>query len=168
MCIGGSRGGVMAHAPRRVQILLFWHTKFSKRNLLGSPGPPYEVHTPLREILDPPLTYVTMTPNIRQQNQPCMLFDSLQNWIWKYLEYYPSTLVRVTPTFTTTCERSCILGMYHGASVQQLLLRTWSCESGLSWSASRNAIDSFTPNNNTSQLWDKNPENNQIQATYQF
>ena len=36
----------------RVQILLFWHTKFSKRIRLGSPRLP---PPPLREILDPPL-----------------------------------------------------------------------------------------------------------------
>ena len=29
------------HAPLRVQILSFRHTKFSKRNLLGSQQPPY-------------------------------------------------------------------------------------------------------------------------------
>ena len=40
--IGGSRG----RAPLRVQILSFRHTKFSKRNRLGSPHPPHEVHAP--------------------------------------------------------------------------------------------------------------------------
>ena len=45
-----------AHAPLRVQILSFWHTKFLKRNRLGSPCSPYEVHAPLWEILDPPLS----------------------------------------------------------------------------------------------------------------
>ena len=48
-----------AHAPPpsppRVQILSFRHTKFLKRNHLGSPRPSYEVHAPLQEILDPPL-----------------------------------------------------------------------------------------------------------------
>ena len=32
--------------PLRVQILSFQHTKFSNRNCLGSPHPPYEVHAP--------------------------------------------------------------------------------------------------------------------------
>ena len=36
-CIGGSRGARPARAPLRVPILSFWHTKFSKRNHLGSP-----------------------------------------------------------------------------------------------------------------------------------
>ena len=45
--IGGFRGGrAPAHAPLRVQILSFWHTKFAKCNCLGSPRPPYEVHAP--------------------------------------------------------------------------------------------------------------------------
>ena len=39
--------------PPMVQILLFQHTKFSKRNHLGSQCPPSR--GPLREILDPPL-----------------------------------------------------------------------------------------------------------------
>ena len=53
--IGGSRRGVPgARPPQRVQILSFWHRKFSKSNRLGSPRP-YEVHAPLLEILDPPL-----------------------------------------------------------------------------------------------------------------
>ena len=46
--IGGSRGACPVHAPLRVQILLFQHTKFSKRNRLGSQHPPCEV-------VDPPL-----------------------------------------------------------------------------------------------------------------
>ena len=37
-CIGGSTGGGGA-PPLRVPILSFWHTKFSKRNRLGSPHP---------------------------------------------------------------------------------------------------------------------------------
>ena len=36
---------------QRVQILCFWHTKFPKRNHLGSPRPPMD-------ILDPPLFLV--------------------------------------------------------------------------------------------------------------
>ena len=48
-------GRCPAHGPLRIQILSFWHTKFSKCNRFGSPRPPYEVHAPLREILDPPL-----------------------------------------------------------------------------------------------------------------
>ena len=46
LLIGGSRGARPARAPLRVPILLFWHTKFLKRNCLGSPHPPYEVHAP--------------------------------------------------------------------------------------------------------------------------
>ena len=38
LTIGGSRGG-LAHAPLRVKILSFRHTKFSKRNCLGSQRP---------------------------------------------------------------------------------------------------------------------------------
>ena len=37
-------GRCPAHAPLRVQILSFWHMKFSKRNCLGSPRP----HPPTR------------------------------------------------------------------------------------------------------------------------
>ena len=38
--IGGSRGAHLARTPPlRVPILSFWHTKFSKRNHLGSPHP---------------------------------------------------------------------------------------------------------------------------------
>ena len=44
-----------AHAPLRDPILSFRHTNFTKHSCLGSPRPPYEVHAPLREILDPPL-----------------------------------------------------------------------------------------------------------------
>ena len=40
-------GGARRMPPSRVQILLFWHTTFFKRNCLGSPRPPYEVHIPL-------------------------------------------------------------------------------------------------------------------------
>ena len=39
--------------PLRVQILSFWHTKFSKHSCLGSWHPPYKVGAPLWEILDP-------------------------------------------------------------------------------------------------------------------
>ena len=41
--IGGSRGARPARAPPpplRVQILSFWHAKFSKRSRLGGPQPP--------------------------------------------------------------------------------------------------------------------------------
>ena len=38
-CIGGSRGRAQQR-PLEVQILSFWHTKFSKCNHLGSPRPP--------------------------------------------------------------------------------------------------------------------------------
>ena len=51
--IGGSRGRAL-----RVQILLFRHTKYSKRNRLGSRQPHYEVNVPPREILDPPLNWL--------------------------------------------------------------------------------------------------------------
>ena len=51
---GGARAG--ARGPLRVPILSFWHTKFSKRNCLGSPHPLLRgPRPPLREILDPPL-----------------------------------------------------------------------------------------------------------------
>ena len=54
--IGGSRGGAPDARPLWVQILSFWHAKFLKRSRLGDArAPPYEVHAPLREILDPPL-----------------------------------------------------------------------------------------------------------------
>ena len=56
--IGGSRGRVQRTPPLRVQILSFRHTKFSKRNRLGSWHIPYEVDASLREILDPPLVDV--------------------------------------------------------------------------------------------------------------
>ena len=58
--IGGSRGARPARAPLRVQILSFWHAKFSKHSRLGGPRPPPTRSTPpLWEILDPPL-YVTV------------------------------------------------------------------------------------------------------------
>ena len=42
--------------PLRVQILSFWHAKFSKHSRLGDPRPPVRgPRPPLREILDPPL-----------------------------------------------------------------------------------------------------------------
>ena len=46
--IGGFRGRAWCTRPLRVQILLFRHTKFLKRNRLGS-------RPPTRSILDPPL-----------------------------------------------------------------------------------------------------------------
>ena len=48
MCyfIGGFRGAHPARAPPRDPILSFWHTNFTKCSCLGSPRPPYEVHTP--------------------------------------------------------------------------------------------------------------------------
>ena len=56
--IGGSTLADARHMPPpRVQILSFWHTKFLKRNSPRESTPPYEVHAPLREILDPPLNY---------------------------------------------------------------------------------------------------------------
>ena len=55
IAIGGSRRACPAHAPLKVQILSFRHTKFSKRNHLGSPRP-------LREILDPPLLATIILP----------------------------------------------------------------------------------------------------------
>ena len=56
-----------AHAPLplRVQILSFWHTKFSKCTRLGSPRPP---PPPPREILDPPLTSIYLSSS---QQCPC-------------------------------------------------------------------------------------------------
>ena len=56
--IGGFRGAHAGCAPLRDPILSFWHTNFTKRSHLGSPCPPYEVHAPLPEILDPPLLQV--------------------------------------------------------------------------------------------------------------
>ena len=44
--IGGSRGRARRAPPLRVQILSFWHAKFSKHSRLGGPQPPYEVHGP--------------------------------------------------------------------------------------------------------------------------
>ena len=52
VAIGGSRRVPGEHPPLRAQILSFWHTKFSKRNCLGSLCPPP------REILDPPLVAI--------------------------------------------------------------------------------------------------------------
>ena len=42
------KGACRRTPPLRVQIRSFWHTKFSKRNRLGSPhsAPSYEVHVP--------------------------------------------------------------------------------------------------------------------------
>ena len=40
-------GACPAHAPLRVQILSFRHTKFAKRNRLGSPHPPLRDPRPL-------------------------------------------------------------------------------------------------------------------------
>ena len=40
-CSLADLGGVARHTPLRVQILSFQHTKFSKRNCLGSPRPLY-------------------------------------------------------------------------------------------------------------------------------
>ena len=52
-------GGVPGTRPPRVQILSFRHTKFSKRNRLGSARPPPPRGSrPLPEILDPPLILV--------------------------------------------------------------------------------------------------------------
>ena len=45
--------GVLPAPPPRVQILLFWHTNFSKRSHLGSWRPPTMSVPPLWEILDP-------------------------------------------------------------------------------------------------------------------
>ena len=45
---GGSRGACLAHAPLRVHILSFRHTKFSKCNCLGSLRP-----TPLTRLTPP-------------------------------------------------------------------------------------------------------------------
>ena len=52
---GGSRGCHQHATPLRVQIILFWHTNFSKRSRLGSWHPPMRLAPPLREILDPRL-----------------------------------------------------------------------------------------------------------------
>ena len=53
-------GGLPGARPIMVQILLFRHTKFSKRNRLGSPHPPMRFTPLLREILDPPLLGVAI------------------------------------------------------------------------------------------------------------
>ena len=47
-----SGGAPLVCAPLQVQILSFWHTNFSKCSHLRSWCLPYEVGTPLREILD--------------------------------------------------------------------------------------------------------------------
>ena len=65
-------GGVPGAHPLRVQILSFRHMKFLKHNRLGSP-PPYEVHSPLREIRDPPL--------------PTMIAFSDWNWLIRATDY---------------------------------------------------------------------------------
>ena len=55
-CIGGSTlADARRTPPLRVQILSFWHTKFSKHNRLGSSPPPPRGPRPPWEILDPPL-----------------------------------------------------------------------------------------------------------------
>ena len=50
--IGGSRGAPLARAPLRVPILSFWHKNFRNVTASGVHTPSYEVHAPLREILD--------------------------------------------------------------------------------------------------------------------
>ena len=64
-CIGGSRGGGARRAPPlRVQILSFWHAKFSKRSHLRGPRPHLRgSRPPLREILDPPLKCINVYNN---------------------------------------------------------------------------------------------------------
>ena len=59
--IGGSKGACAGHASPRVQILSFRHKNFSKRNRLGSQRP-----SPLREILDPPLTNYIATSSFQK------------------------------------------------------------------------------------------------------
>ena len=44
--VGGSRGRAWCVPPLRVQILSFWHTKFSKCSRLGSPCPPTRSRPP--------------------------------------------------------------------------------------------------------------------------
>ena len=50
--IGGSRGGAPPHGSR---FFRFDMQNFRNVAASGVHGPPYEVHAPLREILDPPL-----------------------------------------------------------------------------------------------------------------
>ena len=63
--IGGSTGGVPgARPPQGSKILSFGHTKFSKRNRLGSQRPPYEVHAPPTGNPDPPLHLLFYPPQV--------------------------------------------------------------------------------------------------------
>ena len=66
--IGGFRGACPAHAPPRVPILSFLHTKFPKRNHLGSPRPPYEVHAPPTGNPGSATANAQNTQNIHKQN----------------------------------------------------------------------------------------------------
>ena len=53
--IQASGGSTLADARHKPPSQWSRFFRFSKCNRLESPRPPYEVHAPLREILDPPL-----------------------------------------------------------------------------------------------------------------
>ena len=86
-------GGVPGARPLRVQILSFWHTKFSKRNRLGSQRPPARSTPPLREILDPPLKciYKSIIPYTKTlEHSPMNLFGSLLTITYRPLPNWQS------------------------------------------------------------------------------
>ena len=77
--IGGSRGRARRMPPPlRVQILLFWHTKFSKCNHLGRSMPPLRGRRLLWEILDPPLESGSITGTATLPH--CMSFNPFCTW----------------------------------------------------------------------------------------
>ena len=106
--IGGSGGGggaPGARPPPRVQILLFWHAKFSKCSRLGGPRPPPT------EILDPPLRsiqeYFHVTPSFFQPDQVTRprVKKTVVNWGLK--KQVDKTLLVYDPTANISCTYYC-------------------------------------------------------------
>ena len=79
--IGGSRGRIRRTAPPRVQILSLRYTKFSKRNCLRSPCPPYEVDAP------PTGNPGSATDTQWKFSAWCCFHRTVQNYfpLWRYL-----------------------------------------------------------------------------------
>ena len=114
-------GGRARRAPLRVPILSFWHTKFLKRNCLGSPHPLLRAPCPpLREILDPPLALYYW--NVLLGPTPTSLYYCivLELCYWNVIAYYHVkciiencqmySWVRYTPCKITTWKLECLAG----------------------------------------------------------
>ena len=81
--------------PTRVQILLYRHTEFAKRNRLGSPCPPLRGPPPLREILDPPLQ---INLNLNTMSKPPSLTHT-----HTCLRFFPKEYQRMTLELEVFC-----------------------------------------------------------------